>query len=104
MEYMGNRFINRCVSEYGFYLHMGSSCFTAKASFVVIEASCLVGKVTTYSLKTTILRYYGKRGARTNPLEPPLCTGLCTVTAFNFILNYIHSEKICMFWSPIKIY
>ena len=35
---------NRRVSEYGFYLHMGSSCIT-------IEASCVVKKVTTHSLE-----------------------------------------------------
>ena len=56
-----NRFINRRVSEYGFYLHAGSSCITTEASCLVIEASCLVieasclvvkcGKVTTYSLE-----------------------------------------------------
>ena len=58
VQYTGNRFINRRVFEYAFYLHMGSSCIIIEASCVVIEASCIViearcvvKKVTTHSLE-----------------------------------------------------
>ena len=35
-------FINRRVTEYGFYSHVGSSCVIVETSCLVIEASCLV--------------------------------------------------------------
>ena len=56
-------FISRRVSEYGFYLHMGSSCITIEASCVVIEASYVVIEAT-----SSAGRYYKKTNDICDPI------------------------------------